>query len=111
MTVSEEEAMFRDTRVINMEVNLNGKVGAVVTPTGSFETEEMEVILAAGPWIMPLLDASSVQQPPVSRAPVATGIFAFRLELTTEQWEKYSGLPRLSQIGVGTYHSYTGVSR
>lgn len=84
-----------------MEVGTSGKVQTVVTSTESIDTEGTEVILAAGPWIMQLLEASSIQQPPTSSAPVATGIFSFSLELSPGQWRKYRDLPVISHIGVG----------
>jgi len=92
---------FRDDRVVRMEVDMSGKIRAVVTPRESIDTERTEVILAAGPWIMSLLEVSSIQQPPASRAPIATGIFSFSIGLSNEQWMKYSVLPVISEIGVG----------
>lgn len=94
---------FRNDRVIRMEVNTTGKVQAIVTSTESINTENTEIILAAGPWIMQLLEASSIQQPPASRAPIATGIFSFSIEMNNEQWKRYSNLPVKSDIGIGTY--------
>ncbi len=84
-----------------MNVNTQGRIIAVVTTTDSIHTANIDVILAAGPWIMQILEALSIQQPPIERAPVATGIYAFPLALTSEQWEKYNNLPWLSDIGVG----------
>lgn len=100
---------FRDDRVVRMEVNGSGKVQTVVTSTGSINTENTEVILAAGPWIMQLLEASSIQQPPPSRAPIATGIFSFSIELDNEQWKRCGDLPVKSDIGVGTYLNWTSI--
>ncbi len=102
-------AKFRDDRVVRMEFNPGGKVQTVVTSTKSINTENTEIILAAGPWIMQLLEASSIQQPPPSRAPIATGIFSFSVELNNEQWERYSDLPVKSDIGVGTYLKCTSI--
>lgn len=61
---------------------------------------DTDVILAAGPWIMQLLEVSSIQQPPIGRATIATRIYAFFLASTSEQWRNYNNLPRLSEIGV-----------
>ena len=96
---------FRGDRVIRMQFNRNGKVESVVTSTESINTENTDVILAAGPWTMQLLEASSIQQPPLSRAPIATGIFSFSIELSVEQWKRYSNLPIKSDIDVGTLFS------
>ncbi len=100
---------FRDDRVVRMEVNRSGKVQTVVTSTGSINTENTEIILAAGPWIMQILEASSIQQPPPSRAPTATGIFSFSIELDGEQWKRYGDLPVKSDVGVGTYSKCTSI--
>lgn len=93
---------FRDDRVLRFITRTSGRVQAVVTSSDSIDTERTEIILAAGPWIMYLLEASSIQQPPASRAPIATGIFSLSLDLNTEQWKKYRNLPVASVIGVGT---------
>lgn len=92
---------FRDDTVLRMDVDDSGTVQVLVTSRGSIDTSKSDVILAAGPWIMPLLEASSMEQPPPSRAPIATGIFSFTLELNSDQWEKYRRLPVFSEIGVG----------
>jgi len=101
----EKGARFRDDQVIQLKLNTSGRVDTVLTSTTSVDTAQSEIILAAGPWIMQMLQASSIEQPPVSRAPIATGVFAFSLQLATEQWRKYENLPPLSQIGVGTLTS------
>jgi len=94
-------ARFRDDKVLRMDVDGNGRVKVIVTSKESIDTSKSEIILAAGPWIMPILDASSIEQPPPSRSPIATGIFSFTLELDFDQWEKYRRLPVFSEIGVG----------
>ena len=94
-------AKFREDTVLRMDVDGSGRVSAIVTSRESIDTSNSEVILAAGPWIMPLLEASSIKQPPPSRSPVATGIFSYTLELSLDQWEKYRTLPAISEIGVG----------
>lgn len=91
---------FQEGRVLHLDPNTGGMIDAVVTSEGSVDAAQTDIILAAGPWIMQLLEASSIQQPPLSRAPIATGIFAFHLGLTTQQWVKYHNLPRFSEIGV-----------
>ena len=65
------------------------------------ETEDMKIILAAGPWIMEILERSGIEQPPDSRAPVATGIFAFILQLSDDQRKVFQGKPGFSHIGHG----------
>lgn len=92
---------FRDDRVLHLDSNVEGTIDAVVTSTEYIDVRQTDIILAAGPWIMQLLEASHIQQPPLLRAPIATGIFAFHLDMTTQQWVKYHELPRLSEIGVG----------
>ena len=94
--------VFQQDEVLRIESDTSGRVKSVVTSTGSIDTKETEVILAAGPWIMQLLETSSMRAPPTSRAPIATGIFSFSLELNIEQWTKYKDLPVNSEIGVGT---------
>ena len=97
----EQGARFQDATVLRMDTDETGKVQIIVTSKGSIDTSNCEIILAAGPWIMPILEASSIEQPPPSRCPIATGIFSFTLELDFDQWEKYRRLPMLSEIGVG----------
>ena len=92
---------FRDGRVLHLDSNGEGTIDAVVTSTESIDARQTDIILAAGPWIMQILEASHIQQPPLSRAPIATGIFAFHLDMTTQQWVKYHELPRFSEIGIG----------
>ena len=97
----EKGARFRDETVLRMDMDGNGRVQGIITSKESIDTSNSEIILAAGSWIMPLLEASSIEQPPPSRSPIATGIFSFTLELDIEQWEKYRRLPVFSEIGVG----------
>ena len=63
----------------------------------------MEVILAAGSWITPLLQKSCIEAPPAPRIPKVTGILALFLHLNKEQREIYRCLPPLSEIGKGTF--------
>ena len=95
--------IFRKERVTQIQPCSQGTINTVITTAGRIDTEQAEVVLAAGPWILPLLEDSSIALPPASRAPIATGIFAFTLELTDQQWNRYNKLPRLSEIGVGIY--------
>ena len=74
--------IFRKEMVTKIQPCSHGTISAVITTAGHINTEQAEVILAAGPWILPLLKDSSIVLPPASRAPIATGIFAFTLELT-----------------------------
>ena len=97
----EKGAKFRDDTVLRMDMDGDGRVQVIVTSKGSIDALNSEIILAAGPWIMPILEASSIEQPPPSRCPIATGIFSFTLELDFDQWEKYRRLPMFSEIGVG----------
>ena len=91
---------FREDRVLQLESGKGGMIDAVVTVDNSIDAGQADIILAAGPWIMQLLEASSIQQPPRSRAPIATGLFAIHVEMTTQQWIQYHELPRLCEIGV-----------
>jgi len=59
------------------------------------------IILAAGRCISQVLDRSGIEQPPEPRAPVATGIFAFILQLQEDQIESFRGKPSFSHIGYG----------
>lgn len=97
----EKGARFRDDTVLRMNTNENGRIQVIITSKESIDTSNSEIILAAGPWIMSILEASSIKQPPSSRCPIATGIFSFTLKLNFDQWEKYRRLPVLSEIGVG----------
>ena len=98
----EKGAVFRSEQVLRMDTDMSGKIYAVITSTESIDTGRAEIILAAGPWIMQLLEASSIQPPPPSRVPTATKIFSFPLELSSEQWHRYGKLPVHSEIGAGT---------
>ena len=68
----------------------------------SIEAESAEIIVAAGAWTSELLYRSNIEQPPISRRPIATGLFAFRLQLDQEQKEFFKGKPPFSDVGHGT---------
>ena len=69
--------------MIQMNGNTQGRINAVVTTTDSIDIVDTDDILAVGPWIMQLLEVSSIQQSPIGRAPVAAEIYAFSLALTS----------------------------
>ncbi len=103
-------ARFRDDTVRRLDVDKKGRVQVIITSRESIDTSNSEIILAAGPWIMPILEASSMQQPPPSTSPIATGIFSFTLQMNLDQWEKYRRLPAFSEIGVGNVNVLVFVS-
>jgi glycine/D-amino acid oxidase-like deaminating enzyme len=64
------------------------------------KTDDTNIILAAGSWIMQLLARSNITLPLPARAPVATGVFAFHLRLSDAQREKFLDIPPLSVYGI-----------
>lgn len=81
-----------------------GRVCAVVLPNEEqIQATDAEVIVAAGPWITELLEKSGIAQPPASRSPVATGLFAFTLQLNEEQILFFKGKPAFSHIGYAEF--------
>lgn len=90
---------FQETRVLRLHSD-EGIIDTVVTSGDAINATQTDVILAAGPWIMQLLDFSYFRQPPIARAPIATGIFAFHLDMDLQQWARYHGLPPFCEIGV-----------
>lgn len=92
---------FQEGHALHLNLNGEGTIDAVVTPDHLIDTAQTDVILT-GPWIMQLLEASHIRQPPLSRAPIASGTFAFSLEMIPEVWAKYHALPRFCEIGVCT---------
>lgn len=103
-------ARFRADTVRRLDVDKKGRVQVIITSEESIDTSNSEIILAAGPWIMPILEASSMQQPPPSRSPIATGIFSFTLQMDLDQWENHRRLPAFSEIGVGNVNVHVFVS-
>jgi hypothetical protein len=82
-----------------------GRVCAVVLPNEEqIQATDAEVVVAAGPWITNLLEKSGIAQPPASRSPVATGLFAFTLQLNEEQILFFKGKPAFSHIGYGMFN-------
>jgi glycine/D-amino acid oxidase-like deaminating enzyme len=78
------------------------RITAVVLANGeSIETGDTKVTLAAGPWIVELLDKSGIEQPPDWRMPIATGLFAFTLQLSEDQVTFFKGKPSFSHVGHG----------
>ena len=85
-------------------VHHNGHITAVLLADGGrIETADSKIILTTGPWITGMLERSGIEQPPRARAPVATGVFTFLLQLKTEQMEFFKGKPAFSQIGYGRF--------
>lgn len=91
---------FQQVRVLQLHSDGKGMIDAVVTSRNAIDATQTDVILAAGPWIMQLHSASHARQPPTSRAPIATGVFAFYLDMDPQQWAKYHSLPPFCEIGV-----------
>ena len=102
-------ARFRNDTVLRMEADKSGRIQVIKTSKDCIDTSHGDVVLATGPWIMPMLEASSIELPSPSRSPIATGIFSFTLELSLDQWNKYRSLPAFSQIGVGMFIVYTPI--
>lgn len=62
-------------------------------------TTNVKIILAAGPWIMTILDRSGIDGPPAGLS--LTALLAFHLALDDEQHSFYSTKPIFSHIGTG----------
>lgn len=93
-----ERLLTRGNCITAIELN-----GGEVIPT-----DDAKIILAAGPWILPLLACSNITLPPPSRAPVATGVFTFHLKLNDAQRESIHNIPPLSVYGLDTSHADGG---
>lgn len=72
---------FQETRVLHLHSDEKGMIDAVETSGDAINATQTDFILAAGPWIMQLIEASHVRQPPNPRAPLGTGVFAFHLDM------------------------------
>jgi glycine/D-amino acid oxidase-like deaminating enzyme len=64
-----------------------------------FDTTNTKVILAAGPWVMTILDRSGIEGPPAGLP--LTALLAFHLAIDDEQNAFYSTKPIFSHIGTG----------
>jgi len=64
-----------------------------------FDTTNVKIILAAGPWVMTVLDRSGIDGPPAGLH--LTALLAFHLAIDDEQNDFYSGKPIFSHIGTG----------
>ena len=98
---------FEENRVLRLESDQEGVIHTIVMSSNSFmssdtylDTRQTDIILAVGPWMMQLLQDSNIHQPPLSRQPIATGIFVFQLTMSDEQWAHYSRLPPYCEIGL-----------
>ena len=90
-----------ETQVQELVHNRRRIIAVNLANNTRIETVDRNIILAAGPWISEVLDRSGIEQPPEPRAPVATGIFAFILQLQEDQIESFRGKPSFSHIGYG----------
>lgn len=81
---------YQETRVLHLHSDEKGMIDAVVTSGDAINATQTDVILAAGPWIMQLIEASHVRQPPNPSAPLGTNIFAFHLDMDPQQWGQIS---------------------
>ena len=63
------------------------------------DTTNVKIILAAGPWVMTILDRSGIDGPPAGLS--LTAILAFHLAIDDEQYSFYSAKPIFSHIGTG----------
>lgn len=96
-----KESVFLETQVQDL-VHCGERITAVtLADDRRIGVADKKVILAAGPWITEILERSSIERPPHSRIPIATGVFAFILQLNEEQTLFFKGKPALSQIGYG----------
>lgn len=74
----------------------------------SIDTTDVQVLVAAGSWTMPLLQRSGITLPQPSRRPVPTGVFTFHLELNHEQLEATKTIPPISVYGMDTPYADGG---
>lgn len=65
----------------------------------TLDTTDVKIILAAGPWVMTILDRSGIDGPPAGLS--LTAILAFHLAIDDEQHSFYSAKPIFSHIGTG----------
>jgi glycine/D-amino acid oxidase-like deaminating enzyme len=85
-------------------VHEENQISAICLDGGEeIDAIDAQVIVAAGPWIAELLERSGIEQPPISRTPVATGVFTFTLQLNEVQAKFFMGKPAFSHIGYGLY--------
>ena len=96
-----KQATFCAAHVTRLDTGC-GAITGIATKKGYIHAKHTEVILAAGPWIAPLLAASSIERPPSHRLPIVTGIFAIHLRLDKTQQVIFQRLPPYSEIGKGT---------
>jgi glycine/D-amino acid oxidase-like deaminating enzyme len=66
------------------------------------ETEHADIVLAVGPWTVEVLESSGIGLPPEHRLPVPTGLFAFQLELNSDQAAFFRDKPVFSHAGRGS---------
>lgn len=76
------------------------RIKAIILADGKrIETETAQVVLAVGPWFAEILTNSGIDLPPSNRLPVATGLFAYNVQLNDKQVEIFRGKPIFSHIG------------
>lgn len=99
-----ELCTVREVKVEKL-IHQQGRITAITFHSGEINTTNKMVILTAGSWIGDILDKSGIEQPLISRAPIAVGIFAFVLQLEEDQLNFFWGKPVFSHIGHGLYAS------
>lgn len=67
------------------------------------DTTNMQIILAAGPWVMAILDRSGITGPPTGL--YLTALLAFHLAIDDEQYAFYNAKALFSHIGTGKRRS------
>lgn len=94
-----------DNQVLRLSHTANRVTSIYLANGTELEVSDAQVIMAVGSWTSELLERSSITQPPHSRYPIATGIFAFTLKLNPEQRDFFAGKPAFSHIGHGRFIS------
>jgi len=88
-----------------------GRIEAAVLADGTrIEATDAVVVLALGSWIEGFLEQSKIERNPISRAPVATGIFVFIVQLDERHKSVSKGTPALSQNGYAEFIPPTTVN-
>jgi hypothetical protein len=68
---------------------------------GIIKTSTAQIVLAPGPWFAEMLVTSRIRPPPSGRLPIATGLFSYHVQLSSEQAIYLRNRPILSHEGKG----------
>lgn len=80
--------------------NDKGLITAVMLDNGErIETETAQVVLATGPWLHEDLATCGIRLPPRERTPTAIGLFAYAVQLSDQQAERFRNKPMVSHQG------------